>query len=94
MLCIVDHKVLKIPDNVNQFDKKRSVFSDWVKDDDYIVGLCVDYDFENGQFDKLVRDSKDNGAMKKFLIEYFSDLKEIRVGAIALSGEPPTLTQI
>ena len=49
-------------------------------------------DFDHWKIDKFVKDSADYHAIMTYIRENFGMLKEVRIGAIAASGNPPGLT--
>ena len=52
---------------------------------------CLQHDFEQWKVDKFVKDIKDLQAVKAFFEDNFALVKEIRVGSIAESQDPPDM---
>lgn len=52
---------------------------------------CLQHDFEQWKVNKFVKDSKDLLAIKSFFEDNFALIKEIRVGSIAESLDPPDM---
>ena len=56
---LIDHKVLKLPENVEKFDKASSVFSNWRRDDKLTIEKCLNNDFGNWKVDRFVKNGDD-----------------------------------
>ena len=56
-----------------------------------IVLNCLHHDFGLWKVRRYVKDSRDLQLIKVFIKDNFAKLKEIRVGIIADSGDPPQM---
>ena len=84
-------KIMKLHSGKQIFKKHQSVFREWKPDTSDTVDKCLNHDFDVWKVMKFVKDSKDLNAVKHFITDKFTELKELRVGAIAISQNPPQL---
>ena len=73
------------------FDKTKSVFAKWQEDTKEILIECLQHDFDLWKVPRFVKDDQDQSELKKFFKDNFALLKEIRIGSIADSKEPPEM---
>ena len=91
VFCFLVRKQLKLRDINLNFIRSKSVFADWREDNSDTVMKCLQHDFEQWKVNKFVKDSKDLLAIKSFFEDNFALIKEIRVGSIAESLDPPDM---
>ena len=80
-------------ESATKFKKELSVFKDWEISSDTNVEQCLYHDFNLWKVSNFVKDREDMENIKEFIRENWSEIRELRMGAIADSGNPPQLTQ-
>ena len=87
------HKQHRLNEENTKFIKSKSVFAEWKEDSYEVIERCLAHDFDHWKIGRFIKDTKDQDNVKNFIRENFHQLKELRAGAIADSGNPPQLTQ-
>ena len=82
---------MQLDKTLGLFELHNSVFQEWRMDTRDTIDKCLERDFAFWKMNRQIKDTKDLDAVKQFFKDNFAVLKEIRIGVIAKSGDPPQL---